>query len=470
MKIRLASQSVARQHLLKMSRVLFTAHPARIDETSILDALLSEGASATDISATLAEYKARKISVKFPEDLVIGGDQIAFFNRKIIGKPENKQQLTEQLTEMSGEKHSLYTANILYKDGKPLWRYVAKTDLVLRDLSSEEIAEYVNEHWDVVQHCAGGYAFENTPHIFSSVKGTWFDILGLSLPNLLDALKNQGGISDASVPKLAAVLGHPIAQSRSPILHSHWLDKEGIRGNYTSIDIPPAYFDETVKTLISVGFSGFNVTIPHKIAALNLSTDQTQAAKRIGAANTLVAKDGQIHADSTDGYGFWHNILQFEPDWDVGQSASLILGAGGAARAIIDVLLSNGAPKIYLTNRTRATAQELADLFGDKVHVVEWDDRTAPIAHCSTIINTTSLGMVGKPPLELDLSTAQPNTLVTDLVYNPVETDLLKNAKTLGLKTVDGVGMLLHQAKPGFEAWFNHSPVVDDDLRKAVLG
>jgi shikimate dehydrogenase len=270
--------------------------------------------------------------------------------------------------------------------------------------------------------------------------------------------------------KLAAVIGWPIAQSKSPAIHGYWLKKHGIDGFYLPIAMPPAGFRSGVRKMIELGFSGANVTIPHKEAALAMAQEATARAREIGAANTLVFRaDGSILADNTDGEGFLNNLLQYQPDWSAAAGPALVLGAGGAARAVIHALLQSGAPRVMLANRTRSRARNLRDHFGIRVKVVDWDDLPVVIPDAKTLVNTTSLGMTGQPPLNVSLRGLPVNALVTDLVYNPLMTDLLVAAQQRGNPVVDGLGMLLHQAVPGFEAWFGVRPVVDDALRELVL-
>jgi len=270
-------------------------------------------------------------------------------------------------------------------------------------------------------------------------------------------------------PKKAGVVGWPIDQSKSPIIHGHWLEKLGISGSYEKIAIKPENFETDIRALISDGYRGCNVTIPHKEAALVMADVVSDRAKAIGASNTLVFKDGKIHADNTDGVGFISNLKQLAPKWDAKRGPALALGAGGAARAIVYSLLQEGAPSVVIANRTQEKAQVLADFFGDQVTAIAMDQVSDVLGETQTLVNTTSLGMVGQPALVLDISKLPKTALVTDIVYNPLETDLLKQGKSLGLMTVDGIGMLLHQAVPGFEAWFGAHPTVDDILREKVL-
>jgi shikimate dehydrogenase len=276
-------------------------------------------------------------------------------------------------------------------------------------------------------------------------------------------------MSDAKIP-LAGVIGHPIAHSRSPQLHGHWLRKYAIKGHYVPLDIKADDFERLVRTLPSFGFVGANVTLPHKQAALEIADLVTDRAKLIGAANTLVfRKDGQIHADNTDGYGFMQNLLQSAPKWNPTLGPALVLGAGGAARAVLASLLDIGVPEIFISNRTRERAEILKADFGEKITVVEWVQAGNAMEAVKTVVNTTSLGMVGKQEMRVPLDALAPGMLVCDLVYTPLQTKLLRAATEAGATPVDGLGMLLHQAVPAFERWFGIRPEVDDALRAAVL-
>lgn len=267
----------------------------------------------------------------------------------------------------------------------------------------------------------------------------------------------------------AGVIGWPIEQSKSPIIHQHWLKKYGITGSYEKIGLSPENFESGVMDLEKAGFAGVNVTVPHKIAALELSDEQSERAIAIGAANTLVFKDGKIFADNTDGEGFINNLMAGAPDWNAGSGPALVLGAGGAARAVLHSLLDAGVPEIILANRTEERARELASYFGRKIVVAKWNDIEDIAGAVDTVVNSTSLGMIGQPALGFEGQRLRSEGLVTDLVYNPLETDLLKTGKAKGCATVDGLGMLLHQAVPGFEAWFGARPQVDNELREKVL-
>jgi shikimate dehydrogenase len=269
---------------------------------------------------------------------------------------------------------------------------------------------------------------------------------------------------------LAGVIGSPIAHSLSPRLHGFWLQKYEINGHYIPIELTRETFEKGLRSLPTLGFRGVNVTLPFKETVLAMADVITDRAALIGAANTITfRKDGRIQADNTDGYGFIANIKQLAPEWQAATGPALVLGAGGASRAVISALLAEGVPEIWLANRTRNRADMLREHFGARIKVVDWTKINGEMAGASSLINTTSLGMQGQQPLHIDLGRIKTGTLVTDIVYSPLETDLLKAASAKGCVTVDGIGMLLHQAVPGFENWFRKKPKVDAELREAVL-
>ncbi len=270
---------------------------------------------------------------------------------------------------------------------------------------------------------------------------------------------------------LAGVIGHPVAHSRSPALHGHWLQRYGITGHYIPMDIAQGDLKEALSMLPKLGFVGVNVTIPHKETILKLADVVTDRAALIGAANTLIfRKDGKIHADNTDGVGFMANLRQHAPQWQGSQGPVALFGAGGAARAVIAALIEAGVPEIRIANRTRLRAETLQSDFGAKLVVYDWVHAGDMLDGAALVINATSLGMEGKPDLRLPLDQLMRGAVATDLVYTPLMTPFLIDAQSRGAHIVDGLGMLLHQAAPGFERWFNHRPEVDAATRAAVLG
>lgn len=273
----------------------------------------------------------------------------------------------------------------------------------------------------------------------------------------------------------ACVIGWPVEHSRSPLIHRYWLKHYGIDGAYEKEAVPPGAIESFLRGLGERGYAGANVTLPHKLAALKAADLADEAAYAIGAANTLwLDRAGKLNATNTDAYGFMTNLEAQAPGWNAGRGPVLVIGAGGAARAILYGLLQTGAGKILLANRTRDKAEALAAYFGSMsaaanwIEVVDWGERNRAVAECGLLINTTSLGMSGQPPLELELDGLQEIAVVADIVYTPLVTPLLAAARNRGRLTVDGLGMLLHQAAPGFERWFGIRPEVTPELRAQV--
>ena len=269
---------------------------------------------------------------------------------------------------------------------------------------------------------------------------------------------------------LAGVIGSPIAHSKSPKLHNYWLRYNQIDGFYIPVEVQPETLKTCLNSLITLGFRGVNVTIPHKIEVLALADTVTDRAAIIGAANTLYFNsEGKITADNTDSYGFKKNLYHYFPDWKPEAGPAVVFGAGGAAKAIVHSLLEEGAPSVKILNRTKVKARAIADNFGNKVEVVDWYAIDEVMDDANTVVNTTSLGLIGQPELKISFKNLKSGALVTDLVYNPVETEFLKEAKKAGFNTVDGLGMLIYQAELGFRNWFGFNPKVNDDVKLFLL-
>jgi shikimate dehydrogenase len=267
----------------------------------------------------------------------------------------------------------------------------------------------------------------------------------------------------------ACVIGWPVEHSRSPLIHRYWLKTYGLAGAYEKEAVKPEDLPAFLGGLGGRGFAGANVTLPHKEAALRLAAVADEAARTIGAANTLwLDEAGRLNASNTDAYGFMTNLNAVAPGWNEGRRPAMVLGAGGAGRAVLHGLLAEGASRILLANRTAGRAQELADAFGPAVTVVDWRERDHALLGCGLLVNATSLGMTGKEALDLDLALLPSDAAVADLVYSPLETRLLAAARGRDNRAVDGLGMLLHQAVPGFERWFGVRPEVTDELRVYV--
>lgn len=270
----------------------------------------------------------------------------------------------------------------------------------------------------------------------------------------------------------AGVMGWPVAHSRSPLLHGFWLKQYRIDGDYVALAVTPEDFPQTFAELPGRGFAGVNITVPHKQAAFDAIIAAggvvSETARRLGAVNTVIFhEDSSVEGDNTDAFGFMENLKEKAPQWNPDGTVT-VLGAGGAVRAVCAGLLEAGVTEIRLVNRSEEKAHELARMFGPSVIPVSWDERETSLADISLLVNGTSLGMSGSPPLELSLDPLPKTAVVYDIVYAPLETPLLRTAKICGNPTVDGLGMLIHQARPAFEAWFGMLPEVTPELREIL--
>ncbi len=268
---------------------------------------------------------------------------------------------------------------------------------------------------------------------------------------------------------LAGVMGWPVAHSRSPVIHKHWIAQYGLQGTYVQLPVMPERLEDAIRGLPALGFAGCNVTVPHKVQALALMDDLHPVARRMAAINTIVVReDGSLYGMNNDGAGWVQSLRDADPAWRGDAGPALVLGAGGAARAIVVALLDEGAPEVRLTNRTREKAEALAQELGTQVKVVDWKDRNQAMAGLSLLVNTTTQGMHGQPALDVVLDDLPEGALVSDLVYIPLETPLLAAARQRGHRSVGGLGMLINQARPAFHAWFGVMPEVTPALRAAL--
>ncbi len=268
---------------------------------------------------------------------------------------------------------------------------------------------------------------------------------------------------------LAGVMGWPVMHSRSPKLHNYWLAQHGLIGAYVPLAIKEAGLEKALRALPALGFAGCNLTIPHKEQAMKIVDHLDPVAKRIGAMNcVIVGADGSLSGTNNDGFGYIASIREAKPDWRADAGPITVLGAGGAARAVLVSLIDEGAKEIRLTNRTASRAEDLAREFGGPIKTVAWNDRHDALQGAAMVINTTSQGMVGQPEMDLTLDLLPKSALVSDIVYIPLETPLLSAARQRGNMTVNGLGMLLHQARPAFKAWFGVMPDVTPELRKMI--
>jgi shikimate dehydrogenase len=268
---------------------------------------------------------------------------------------------------------------------------------------------------------------------------------------------------------LSGVIGHPVAHSRSPLIHSYWIQKYGLAGAYVPLPVAPGHLAIALPGLAALGFRGCNITIPHKIEAMALVDAVDPLARRMGAINTVVVQaDGSLAGFNHDGYGYIQSLLDAQPGWRADAGPAVVLGAGGAARAVVLSLAERGAREIRLLNRTPERAEALAKEFGGPIHALPWADRHAALDGAALLVNTTSQGMAGHALLDIDLARLPATALVSDAVYVPLETPLLAAARRRGNPTVNGLGMLLNQARPAFEAWFGLLPEITPELRALV--
>ena len=269
--------------------------------------------------------------------------------------------------------------------------------------------------------------------------------------------------------RLAGVMGWPVTQSLSPRLHNHWLAKHRIDGAFVPLPVTQDHFPQALRVLSQLGFRGVNVTVPHKHAALAAVDEADDAARRIGAVNTVIFRpDGSLFGTNTDGAGFLAHLHASYPGLDPASGAAAVIGAGGAAHAICVALADSGVEEIRICNRTLGRAESLALTLGPEIRVINWTDRAGALEGASILINTTTQGMVGEPELDLDLAALPAGAIVYDIVYNPLETPLMKKAQARGNPVIGGLGMLLHQAVPGFSAWFGVEPEVTAELAAFV--
>ncbi len=267
--------------------------------------------------------------------------------------------------------------------------------------------------------------------------------------------------------RAACVIGWPAGHSRSPLIHNYWIKQHGLTAEYRRESVPPEKFADFIASWGERGYVGANVTLPHKEEALKLSQPDDRA-EAVGAANTLWLEGNTLHSTNTDVEGFIENLDAAAPGWDAGLRSAIVLGAGGAARAVVFALLHRGAERVYVANRTFEKAEAFRARFGERVHPVQWEDVNRLLVGSQLLANATSLGMAGQPELDINVSDLPPSAIVTDIVYVPLETPLLAAAKERGMRTADGLGMLLHQAVRGFSLWFGVKPEVTPELRALV--
>ena len=463
----LASTSKTRARLLERAGLAFKTESPGLDEAAMREAMGPEDElDPSDVAEVLARGKAEAVADS--ESYVIGADQVLAFDGAIFSKPADMDAARVQLLALSGQTHQLHTAVALaHKGENGLGSYgschahhalpVARICRALprrRGSVCPRVGRRLPDRID--RHTA----------LREDRRRLLFDSRAATLAVARCASKRGA----CAMTKRACVIGWPVKHSRSPVIHGYWLERYGLDGAYGKEAVSPDALGSFLKDLPGRGYVGCNVTLPHKEAALHAAKKTDEAARAIGAANTLwLDAGGTLNAGNTDAYGFMTNLEAASLQWRPASGPAVVLGAGGAARAVLFGLLAAGVPRIVLANRTYEKAETLAAAFGPKVEAIAWEDRASALSGVTLLVNTTSLGMTGQPPLDIDLSALPAHAVVSDIVYVPLETRLLAEAKARGLKTVDGLGMLLHQAVPGFERWFGVRPEVTPDLRARIV-
>lgn len=481
--ITLASGSAIRAKILKSRGIDFEVVKPGVDETVIKTEAAAAGIGLEETAMKLAEAKCLAVA-KSRKGFVIASDQILEFEDRPYDKPASIAEAKARIAEMQGRTHSLINATALAHDGEIVWRNLSRPRLTMKAMTPADIDAYFDAVGEEVLSSVGAYMVETRAGaaLFERISGDWYAVQGLAADPLLAEQKRRGAFGDEwkNPPRiLAGVVGSPIAHSLSPLIHNEWAKRACIDGEYRAIEAPPGYdaFSKTMDDLRAQGFAGVNVTIPHKENALHYATTASPVAKKIGAANMLTFSEDGAHAHSSDGVGFLSSLADIAIPGD--PVRVFVLGAGGAARAVASScrdLTAGETPRrpveIFIANRTAGKAEDIAENIG--ATIIPWTERSACISTMSIVVNTTSLGMTGEPPLDLDLSDLSPDAIVSDIVYAPLETPLLKAARARGNVALNGLEMLLWQAVPGFEAWFGNRPYpvvarVDDDLRDLLI-
>ncbi len=473
----LASGSAIRASIMKRHGLDFRIIKPGVDESEIKEKAEREGGDLEATAMQLAEAKCLAVA-KAHGDFVVGSDQIMEFEGRAFDKPRDMTEAGERLLAMQGKTHSLINATVLARGGEIIWRNLERPRLTVRAMTAGEIDDYLARVGPEVLSSVGAYQVE-TPEgaaLFERISGDWFAVQGLAIYPLLEKLRKEGALGERWVnpaPVQAGVIGMPAAHSLSPFIHNEWASRCHVVGEYRAIEVAPGYdaFAAAMDKLRADGFAGVNVTIPHKENALSYADKLSDAAKEIGAANMLTFSEEGVVADNSDARGFHDGLMQ-AIDKNSNLDKALVLGAGGAARGVIAGLRLAGCQSILIANRTREKAERLANEFG--LNVTDWEERSAALCDCNLLVNTTSLGMSGQAPLDIDLSALPAGAIVYDIVYTPLETPLIKASIARGHRTINGLEMLMHQAAPGFRQWFGKRPFpvfprVDDDLRDLLI-
>jgi len=473
-KLILASTSRFRKSLMENAGLTFGVQAPQIDEREISGPMETTNEDPRKIAEALAAAKALDVSRKFPDAYVIGSDQTMALGSQMFHKPKDLDEAHAHIMSLQGKTHSLHSAVAIARNNAVVWDDIASAHLSMRSLTPANVKTYLERAGEAVLWSVGAYQIKSLGVTLLRKSTVTISPLSdfLCCLYLRPCANWRSSMHDSRETffKRVFVTGYPVKHSRSPLIHSYWLKTLGIAGEYTRQEVTPEDFPLFISRLKNgeSGYTGGNVTIPHKEMALKLADQPDELAKELGAANTLWLEDGRLRATNTDGIGFVSNLDDRHPGWDDTKTA-IIYGAGGASRAIIQAVRDRGIGTIHVLNRTAARAQELADRFGAQVHAHPLDALPNLIRGAGLFVNTTSLGMDGEPVPHIDFTPMDAAGIVTDIVYVPLQTPILKMAAEQGKATVDGLGMLLHQAVPGFEKWFGQQPVVDATLRQIII-
>ncbi len=475
--VTLASGSAIRAAILNDHSVEFSVARPGVDESVIKTEAAAAGLDLEETAMRLAEAKCMAVA-KTRNGIVIGADQILEFEGRAYDKPADMADARTRLSKMQGRTHSLINATVAARDGAIIWRNLERPKLTIRGMTDAEIDVYLETAGDEILSSVGAYQVETAlgAGLFERISGDWFAVQGIAIYPLLAELSRQGAFGEkwkAPKPVSAGVVGSPISHSLSPLIHNEWARRACIEGEYRAMEVAPGYdaFASAMDDLRAQGVAGVNVTIPHKENALRYADHASDAARTIGAANMLTFAGDEAHANNSDATGFADALAAALPA-DRRIETAMVLGAGGAARGVVAALREIGCDDIRIANRTQKKSETLSSEFG--LNAADWKGRATALAGCDLLVNTTSLGATGQPPLEIDLSELPPDAIVFDIVYAPLETPLLKAARESGHTAINGLEMLMNQAVPGFSAWFGGRPYpvtprVDCDLRDLLV-
>ena len=403
--------------------------PADVDEPAISARMRKADANVDPkkIAAVLAAAKAEDVSGKIGGSLIIGADQVLALGDELLSKAPSIEAAREALRKLRGRTHELHSAVAFAEKGKIIWTHVGTARLTMRDFSDAFLDDYLLRAGDRVGHSVGAYELEGLGvQLFDKIEGDYFTVLG---PAAAAGARRAAPTWDHSEMKRACVIGWPIEHSRSPLIHGYWLKQYGIDGAYTKEAVRPEEVHGFLRSLEAQGFVGCNVTVPHKETAYALADERDASARAVQAANTLWVEGGKLHAANTDTYGYMTYLDHTVPDWKAHDGPVCVLGAGGAARAIVHGFLEAGSDEVRVFNRTRERAEQVAEAFGPRVKAFDWNNRSDGARDACVLVNTTGAGLKGGGSLGMDFAGFNEDCVVSDIVYVPLETQLLAQAR-----------------------------------------